>query len=153
MCTRNRADSLSRSLETIVTSMHASELDIELVVVDNGSSDRTASVLADLRRENAELSMVAEETAGIARARNAGLRAARGRAVLYTDDDTRVPPDWITKMAAPLLSGEADAVAGGVVMAAELERDWMTTDLRSRYFADNPQRTAVNRVWSARTWA
>ena len=144
VCTRDRADLLSRSLETIIAAMRVTELDVELVVVDNGSTDRTESVLSDLRRGNPELSVVAEPTAGIARARNAGLSAARGRAVLFTDDDTEVPPDWITKMAAPLLSGAADAVAGGVVMAPELERDWMTPDLRSMYFADNPRPPAVN---------
>ena len=45
---------------------------------------------------------------------------------MFTDDDVRVPPNWIEGVAGPILAGEADAVCGGVRLAPHLERSWMT---------------------------
>ena len=64
---------------------------------------------------------VFEPHAGLSRARNAGLRHTNSDVVLFTDDDVRVPRDWIGGMCRPILAGEADAVAGGVHLPAEYE--------------------------------
>jgi GT2 family glycosyltransferase len=58
-------------------------------------------------------------------ARNAALAAARGEVILFTDDDVRLPHNWIEGMCAPILQGEADAIVGGVKIAPHLERSWM----------------------------
>src|SRR5262249_44378174 len=56
---------------------------------------------------------------------NTALAASAADIVLFTDDDVLVPPGWIAGMCAPILAGRADAVAGGVRIAAPLNRPWM----------------------------
>jgi hypothetical protein len=63
------------------------------------------------------LRVVAAPGVGTARARNLGVAAARGRYVLFTDPDARVPRDWALSLTAPLRAGTADLVAGPVRLA------------------------------------
>ncbi|MBD8078945.1 glycosyltransferase [Cellulosimicrobium arenosum] len=142
VCTRNRAARLGRTLASVRLALDLAEeagLATELVVVDNGSDDGTAEVVSTLAAQDARLRYVHEPVAGIGRARNAGARAATGAIVAYTDDDVVVPPHWLLAVTAPIRSGTADVVAGGVRMADDLERPWMTDELRASYYAHVPE--------------
>ena len=57
---------------------------------------------------------------GLGYARNTGLRETSGQIILFTDDDIRVPSDWIEGMCRPIFDGKADAVAGGVAFPPDL---------------------------------
>ncbi|MEZ6061028.1 MAG: glycosyltransferase family A protein [Planctomycetaceae bacterium] len=70
----------------------------ELIVVDNGSTDGTQAVL-ERYAGRPEVSVVHLETAGAARARNAGRARARGRILLFVDADTMIPPDCLRRIA------------------------------------------------------
>lgn len=86
VCTRNRAVKLSRALEALTTL--EADFAWELVLVDNGSSDRTAEVLEAFRRRwPLPVQVVSAPVEGLSRARNAGWRAAVGDVVCFTDDD------------------------------------------------------------------
>ena len=122
LCTRDRAGSLRDTLASVAATNVPADLDAELVVVDNGSQDATRQVI-DTAPATPRLPVrgVCEPTAGLSNARNAGLRHTASDAILFTDDDVRVPPEWIEGMCRPVLSGEADAVAGGVHFPPEYE--------------------------------
>lgn len=84
--TYRKPDLLGRTLEALA----AQELDAawEVVVVDDGSDDgRTPEVLAAFRERLPLVEAGAGRNEGRARARNRGWRAARGRSVLFLDDD------------------------------------------------------------------
>jgi len=87
---------------------------VELLVVDNGSTDHTRAVANDARLSNANVRYVSEPLAGLSNARNTGLRESTGEIILFSDDDVRVPWNWIEGMCQPIIDGAADAVAGGV---------------------------------------
>ena len=53
------------------------------------------------------------------------MAAASGDIFLFTDDDVRPPRHWVEGMCRPIVSREADVVAGGVRIAPQLERPWM----------------------------
>jgi glycosyltransferase involved in cell wall biosynthesis len=127
ICTRNRASHLRDTLRSLTDTRVPTDLDIELVVIDNGSTDETASILEAGIPEGLPVRGVVEPTPGLSHARNRGVREASGAVVLFTDDDVRVPTEWIGPMATPILQDEADAVAGGIALADGLRRDWMTT--------------------------
>jgi len=67
---------------------------VEIVVVDNASTDRTAQ----FARSFPAVRVVEEPAKGLTRARQKGLAEARGEILAYVDADTRMPPGWITRV-------------------------------------------------------
>jgi glycosyltransferase involved in cell wall biosynthesis len=120
ICTRNRADSLKLTLESIGKAIVPPGWNVELLIVDNGSTDHTGEVVSAARLSNVCLRYVNEPTTGLGYARNTGLRETSGQIILFTDDDVRVPLDWIEGMCGPVLDGKADAVSGGVAFPSDL---------------------------------
>jgi GT2 family glycosyltransferase len=88
---------------------------LELVVVDNGSSDGTRAVL---ERFADRIAIVEEPRRGPAAARNAGIRRARGEVVAFTDADCTVAPDWLDELVEPLDDPEV-GIVGGAILARE----------------------------------
>lgn len=128
LCTRDRIASLRDTLAAIGRCAVPADLTAELIVVDNGSTDGTADLVRSTRLPNLPVRYVPEPAPGQVRARNAGLRASAGAAVvLFTDDDVRPVPDWIEGMCRPILAGAGDAVTGTVTFpphhAAMLARE------------------------------
>lgn len=134
ICTCNRAEYLRSTLAALAEVHVPSDMTAELLVVDNGS-DATAEVAATCLLPNISARYIAEPRRGKGFAYNTGLANARGDILLFTDDDVRFPADWIAGLSAPILSGEAQAVQGGIQIAPHLQRDWMTP-LHRCYFAD-----------------
>jgi glycosyltransferase involved in cell wall biosynthesis len=98
VCTRNRAEALARCLEMIARSDH-NTISAELVIVNNGSRDETAAVI-DSFAETAPLPVrsVSQPRVGLSNARNAGLAAAKGEILSFTDDDCYVASDFFTSL-------------------------------------------------------
>ncbi|MDX1393420.1 MAG: glycosyltransferase [Gemmatimonadota bacterium] len=68
--------------------------DYEVIVVDDGSTDRTAEIAGGF-----DVRLISTSSRGLSHARNTGLEAATGRIVAYTDADARPEPDWLTHLA------------------------------------------------------
>ena len=86
ICTRNRADKLAQCLDSL-TRLDGIER-WELVLVNNGSTDRTEQVIAAFAaRFEHRLTRVLESRPGLGIARNAGIAAACGSVLAFTDDD------------------------------------------------------------------
>jgi peptidoglycan/xylan/chitin deacetylase (PgdA/CDA1 family)/glycosyltransferase involved in cell wall biosynthesis/predicted TPR repeat methyltransferase len=95
--TIGRRESLRRLLDSLA-SQTASPEDFEVVVVDDGSSDGSAEVLAHFADAAAiHLKVLRQDGSGAAAARNRGVRNAGGRIVLFLDDDLVAAPDLIER--------------------------------------------------------
>lgn len=94
ICTRNRAESLDRTLASVVSAASYVSADWEMIVVDNGSTDHTADVIHRYS-DRLPIRRVAQEVPGLSNARNAGLAEARGRFIVWTDDDVLVDEAWL----------------------------------------------------------
>lgn len=132
ICTRNRAASLRVTLASIEQTQIPKGWRVEILVVDNGSDDHTKSVAETAVKNSNSLPLryLSEPLAGKGHAYNAGLAAAQGDVLLFTDDDVRVPNDWLKGMCTPIIEGKAEAVQGGIRIAPHLERPWLTGILR-----------------------
>lgn len=125
ICTRNHAGSLRRTLEALARIQAAPNREVELLIVDNGSTNETETVVHSLRFSHMKLHYVREPKPGLSNARNAGLAAARGEIILFTDDDIVPAADWLDRMTTPLLAQQCDAIVGRIELAEHLQRGWM----------------------------
>lgn len=83
----------------------------ELVVIDNGSQDGTVDYLSELANLNSHVRVLLnDQNTGFAAACNQGMTAASGETLLLLNNDTIVPPNWLTL----LLKGLEDPAVGMV---------------------------------------
>jgi GT2 family glycosyltransferase len=81
--------------------------DYEVIVVDDGSTDRTAEIAAGY-----DVRLIRTTNQGLSAARNVGLRNARGDVVAYIDDDARPDRDWLRHLSWALLTSSHAGVGG-----------------------------------------
>lgn len=116
LCTKDRAAMLAEALETIRALDYP---DLEIVVVENApSNDESRELLESLGDDR--IVRVVEPVAGLARARNTGVRAATGEIVAFTDDDVLVDPAWLRCVAAGFAAGPAVGCVSGLVPTGEI---------------------------------
>ncbi len=129
--TRNKAVSLKETLDSMHAAVVPDGITVELLVVDNGSTDGTDEVVRAARIPGILVRHVWEEHPGLSWARNRGLEASTGEMILFVDNDVRPNADWLVALCDALRRNAPCAVAGSVTMAPHLERPWMTPLHRS----------------------
>jgi GT2 family glycosyltransferase len=118
VCTRDRPEGLATCLASIQASTHPH---VEIVVVDNApSSGATAEVVARLGARDKRVRYVVEPRPGLSRARNRGVREARGEIVAFTDDDATVEPSWVDGIVRGFRRDASVGCVTGPVPAADL---------------------------------
>jgi glycosyltransferase involved in cell wall biosynthesis len=116
----------------------------EIIIVDNGSDDGTAETI----RKHPRITLVEEKAVrGPSAARNAGVRAAAGAVIAFTDADCVVTPGWLLHGVAPLGDPAVCGVAG-LIMGVEPKNEvqqWMNSRniLDARAALANPFRPYV----------
>ena len=111
ICTHNR----DRYLGAAIDSLLAQDFDdFEVLVVDNGSHDRTREVV-EARLPHPRLQYVYEAELGLSVARNTGFRQSTGDILAYLDDDAVASPQWLAVLVAAYREDEKLAIAGGKV--------------------------------------
>jgi glycosyltransferase involved in cell wall biosynthesis len=118
--TYNRADMLGGALASVLA-QGASTPPFEVLVVDNNSTDGTAQIIREAAARDHRVRGLFEPRQGLSHARNAGIAAARGRIVTFTDDDVRAEADWIAAIVRAFEEWPDVAFVGGKVLP-----DWPT---------------------------
>ncbi|MBD3275519.1 MAG: glycosyltransferase [Candidatus Marinimicrobia bacterium] len=131
ICSQNRENALRKTLNSLSLVSFPKEFEIELLLIDNSSDDNTYELMQSFNIPGIPVRAIQAFPKGLSVARNKGVAEARGKVLLFTDDDVRFPDEWIFPMTSPILSGEADAVAGGVSLCPELRKDWLSSTHRS----------------------
>jgi glycosyltransferase involved in cell wall biosynthesis len=112
----------------------------EVVIVDNGSSDRTREVAASYMNRFAALRVVdAPRQRSAAYARNVGVEAARGDVLLFCDADDEVGDNWLATM--------AEAVQRHEFVGCRLEVQKLNAPWLQQYRGELPQATGLDSVW------
>lgn len=109
LATFNRSDLLPRAVESVLRQKGA---DLELVVVNDGSTDDTVSYLASLT--DPRIIVVNRENGGLSVARNTGIARASGDWITFLDDDDMGMPGWLAAFANLI-----DSTSGIVCCGAE----------------------------------
>ena len=98
--TRNRAHAIVDCLNSIAAALaKAAPLDAEIIVVDNGSTDGTPTVIQNWVNSYARPARwLIESRPGLSAARNYAMRVARGDLLVFTDDDCKLSEDYICQL-------------------------------------------------------
>lgn len=68
----------------------STELSYEILIVNDGSTDKTEEVVCSYQKKNSHIKYIEQENAGVSAARNHGLKSANGRFVMFVDADDKV---------------------------------------------------------------
>ena len=108
-----------RTVETSIARLREVGLDMELICVDDGSTDGTRDILQRLRDEGTiDVLVLQEQNGGKGTAVRAGIRAATGDVVVIQDADLEYDPWDLPALMEPITSGRADAVFGSRFLGA-----------------------------------
>ena len=136
---RNRGGSVLQTLQTLIAT---EPLPLEIILVDQSDLPERAAVLAAFSQatdeagwsctvelegqppaEPGRLRLIQSTLRSAACARNTGTRAARGDLVFFTDDDTRVEPDWIGQLAQAFDDPAVWGAYGRILPSEKMGRD------------------------------
>ena len=111
ICTHNRDNYLGAAIDSLLTQEFT---DFEILVVDNGSGDRTREIV-ESKLTNPHLKYIWEPTIGLSVARNTGARLAQAEILAYLDDDAIASPQWLSVLHTAYQNNPKLAIAGGIV--------------------------------------
>lgn len=106
----NARDGLGRCVRSWLSQTDG---DLELLLVDDGSTDGSGELCEEWAQKDARVRVLRQENAGVSAARNAGIEAARGERMFFTDSDDYVAPDYLEKMGRCMEESGADLVLCG----------------------------------------
>lgn len=116
--------------------------DYELLIVDDGSTDRSSAMLDAYAAKDARIHVFHQENGGVSAARNAAIAEAIGDYLFFLDSDDYMSPDALRLLYAAAVETDADVVAGGYRFfgTQELERPGIDAVMDgatflSRYFS------------------
>ncbi|MDQ8188450.1 glycosyltransferase [Pelagicoccus sp. SDUM812002] len=116
ICTRNRAESLAKTLDSVAALQPPP---FETIVVDNAPTDSSTQAVVS---KYPNINYCIEPKPGLSQARNKGIEAASGAIISYTDDDVRLPTNWIKAIADSFADSQTMATTG-LMLPAELRTE------------------------------
>lgn len=129
----NVAPYLSQTLESIAAQDFQ---DFEVILVEDGSTDSTASIARAWVEKYPPWCLIEQEQQGVSVARNVGTQRAQGEYVAYLDGDDELMPHTLSALYAATQEGKVDMVQGGFYYAYE---DYVLYDNRRQSMDDAPK--------------
>lgn len=105
------------------------EAEIEIILVDDGSTDRSGAICDALAQEDSRIQVIHQTNAGVSAARNAGMAAATGEYLGFVDADDTIAPDMYASLLQIARDTDSDIVmcdATTVYMDGRTEPDTIT---------------------------
>lgn len=139
--TYKRPEGIRRVLNSLVGQ---TDKDFEVVVVEDGS--KVASDVCQEFKDDLKIAYFWQENAGPAKARNLGFKKALGEVIAFTDDDMKLPQDWVAKLKMGFRTHPEVVGVGGFMKAPEsvfqkskfAQYEWFVSSVT--YHADSQER-------------
>jgi GT2 family glycosyltransferase len=130
LCTYNRAKLLEVALESLLQLAVLRELEWEVLVVDNNSSDSTKDVTKSFSDKDPQrFRYIFEGRQGKSFALNRGVKEAKGEIVVFTDDDVTVDSHWLSRLLDTIETFSCAGVGGRIVPVWNIPKpDWLEMD-------------------------
>lgn len=110
IATRNRSDSLGRLLHSLRETRDLNQISLEVLVVNNASTDDTARCLQETIQEWPLVRPLSEGRPGKNFALNTGIQEARGEILCFMDDDIVLDPRWLGELVKDYQTTRYDAL-------------------------------------------
>ena len=112
LCTFNRSQMLRATLESLFA-QDTRGITFEIVVIDDGSTDDTSSVVEALQKDAlVPLRYIAQPNSGVGRARNRAVEEARAPWIAFIDDDEVASGEWLFELHDAVVTNNADGAGG-----------------------------------------
>jgi dolichyl-phosphate beta-glucosyltransferase len=115
----NEERRMPASLERVAAFVESQSHPIEVVVVDDGSQDRTAAIVEDFARKHNFIRLIRNPHGGKGAAIKTGVSQGRGQYLVLSDTDLSVPIEEMNKFLPPVLDGYDVAIASREAPGAE----------------------------------
>lgn len=115
--------------------------DIEIICVDDGSTDNTLSILTDYADKDPRIKVYSQKNAGAGAARNVGLSTAKGEYVTFVDSDDWVEPEMYRCLYEKAVKEQSDMVISGQVKLLD-DKTHYFTDADTMYLMEDGPFTA-----------
>jgi glycosyltransferase involved in cell wall biosynthesis len=122
----NEADSIGRCIQSLQAQTYRP---LEIIVVDDGSRDATASVVGGL----GGVRLLRQPHLGAGSARNACARSASGDILVFIDADMECPPAFVSRLVAPILERGVVGTFTREIMVANGDRRWAQAHMLGRF--------------------
>lgn len=93
----NAAGVIERCIDTVLRQTYP---DFELLIIDDGSTDETAEIVAAKAAQDARIHLIRQENAGVSSARNTGIAVASGELLCFIDSDDTVSANYLETLLA-----------------------------------------------------
>lgn len=87
--------------------------DLQIVLVDDGSPDRCPQMCDEYQKKDPRISVIHKENGGLGLARNAGLKVAKGKYVIFIDSDDWLDPDYVEIQVRAMQKNQVDLLVHG----------------------------------------
>ena len=104
---------LQRTLETVTGQSYQN---LEIIYVDDGSSDGSADVIRSYMKKDQRIKLISQTNHGVSYARNAGLKAASGTLITFADADDYVDPHYVETMVTAIWEEQADIACSSFIL-------------------------------------
>jgi glycosyltransferase involved in cell wall biosynthesis len=131
ICSFNRAHNLPECFAFLEKQCDAAQIQWEIILVDNNSTDDTKSFVEAYSKETPlNLRYAFEGEQGLSAARNHGIRKALGKWIIFIDDDIRVSENWLKAIFDTFTQQNCDAVGGRIeVDSPDKLPSWIRPDM------------------------
>jgi glycosyltransferase involved in cell wall biosynthesis len=145
--TYNRAKTICRSVDSVINQTYE---DIEIIVVDDGSTDDTASILLQYGKK---IRVIYQSNTGPSTARNIGAASANGEIIAFLDSDDTWMPEKIERQLKLMLANgnkvsccicNAQTISNGIITMTSFEKSDIRSKLDEGYWL-NPAQLLASR--------
>ncbi len=132
--TYNNQDYIDKCISSLVEQQ--TKYTFSIIVVNDGSTDHTATMLANWAKRFSNIQVINCPHGGVARARNIGLNASNARYISFVDADDYVEKDYVESLMNPASEYKADIVEGSYQTINKDEKFIDKSDLHASAFQD-----------------
>ena len=150
----NLENHISAALDSLLDGDYP--FDYEIIVVDDGSTDRSGSILKEYSRTHRQIRVIRLENGGVSNARNIGVRSAEGEYITFADGDDNVESGFLTAAVGELETGGYDFVQGNFRIVGKGKTETIRSGRGDRVLSDDremlacffgPKKSVFNSVW------